>query len=478
MLLQQHSVAFRVLLLVAAAVVPVAYLLLPGLNPFIYLGFLAVAIVLLAVAFYCAPAFLALAVFISQFKSIPALQPVQSRVDLTVAVLSLVLLVIILQSFLMPARDLPILPGKFSGSGIPIAAFLVFAAVIALSYAYTSAPQSGGVELVRFLFIGGLLFIAPLYLIRSERDFRQFAASFVFLGVVQSFALFLRVQTVTSNQAQDIDVTKIGAGWLIGTALMFVIFFKFIESDSLRKAAMIVCLPILAAGLIASASRGAVFATGVAFVCTSLILRQSRKKLTLAGLGVLILLCAAVSLYFLRDMGNGKYRDKIDELVMLSHGKDTSGSAEKRLEFYRAAIDEFPQHPILGIGLGGWSTYYYGRDERAYPHDIFLEIAVEQGLVGLLAFGAFLVTIFLAIHGLRKMSGDYFIVLFGALVLTITAAGFSGNLDDDRILWLWSGMILAASRVVRARLAEYLYFQTQPQWKGIAGIARLQGARR
>jgi len=463
------------LLVAAAAIVPAAYLFFPGLNPFLYAGLLAVLVALLAVAFYCAPAFLALAVFISQFKSIPALQPVQARLDLTVSVLSIVLLVIILHSFVMPAQDAPTFGGRFTGSGKQIAAFLFFAAVIGASYVYSTAPQSGGTELARFFFIGGLLFFAPLYLIRSEKHFRQFAQAFIILGLMQSFALFLRVRSVGSSE--DVDVTKIGAGWLIGTAIMFVIFFKFIESDKARKLAMGLCLPILVAGLITSASRGAVFATGVAFVCTSLILRRSRNKLMLAGVGVLILLCAATSLYFLRDMGNGKYRGKVDELVMLSHGRDTSGSAEKRLEFYRAALREIPEHPILGIGLGSWSTYYYGRDERAYPHDLFLEVAVEQGLVGLLALGTFLVTVFLAIRTLRKLSGDYFIVLFSALVLTITAAGFSGNLDDDRILWLWSGMVLAVSHVVRARMAEYFYAQMSPQWESAPGPTRLQEAR-
>lgn len=474
-MMRQHSASFWVLLLIAAAVVPGLYLLFPGFNPFLYLGILALTIITLAAAVYCAPAFLALAVFISQFKAFPVLQPVQTRVDLTVAVLSIVLLIIILRSFLMPAGDLPFSTGRFAGSGKQLGAFLCFACVIALSYAYTSAPESGGIELVRFLFIGGLLFFAPLYLIRSEKHFRQFAASFVIMGLVLSCALFLRVRTVTSSE--DVDVTLIGAGWLIGTAIMFVIFYRFIESDSWRKLAMIVCLPILVAGLITSASRGAIFATAVAFTFTSLILRSSKNKLMLAGVGVLIVLCGAVSLYFLRNMGNGKYREKVDELVLLSHGKETSGSAGKRLEFYRSALREIPQHPILGLGLSGWSTYYYGKDERAYPHDLFLEVAVEQGVIGLLALGTFLVVLFVGVRDLRRLSGDYFIVLFSALVLTITAAAFSGNLDDDRILWLWSGMLLAVGSVVRSRFAEYLCLRVLPN-RNVPEVAGYQEARR
>ena len=348
--------------------------------------------------------------------------------------------------------------------------------MIAVSYLYTSAPESGLTELVRFLFIGGLLLLAPLYLIRSEKDFKQFAVAFLVLGVVQSAALFLRVQTVSSTP--DVDVTKIGAGWLIGTAIMFLIFYKFTDSQSFRKLVMIVCLPILVAGLITAASRGAVLATATAFILTSLALRQSRNKLALAGVGVLIVVCAAASLFLLGNMGNGKYKEKVEELALLSHGKDANGSAAQRLQFYQAALSEIPEHPILGLGLDGWSVYYYGRDAREYPHDIFLEIAVEQGLVGILAFGTFLIVLFLSIRDLRRLSGDYFIVLFSAVVLVLTAAMFSGNLDDDRSLWLWTGMILAVSNVVRSRIAEHMYAPAPPQWDGVPQISTWQGAHR
>jgi O-antigen ligase len=109
-------------------------------------------------------------------------------------------------------------------------------------------------------------------------------------------------------------------------------------------------------------------------------------------------------------------------------------------------------------------VYYFGKDERAYPHDLLLEITTEEGLVGLFAFSVFLIAIFRASRDLSDLTGPYFAVLSGLLLFTLIATAFSGDLDDDRILWIWSGMTLAVLHFARLQFAELVYRQHQTVW--------------
>ena len=196
------------ILLLAVALPAVAYFF-PQTNPLLLFTAVIAAFAWIAAAFYWPAAFLVLPVFAPQFKALPGLGSVQSRVDLTLLALCCAALAILLHSILGSQRDQNS-RGRFSGSAKQITAFFFFALVVAGSYLYTPAPEYGGVKLVRFLLIGGFFLLAPLYLIREEEDFRHFALTFVLFGLLQSFLLFVRVGHVATS-AEDTDVTRIRA---------------------------------------------------------------------------------------------------------------------------------------------------------------------------------------------------------------------------------------------------------------------------
>jgi O-antigen ligase len=134
-------------------------------------------------------------------------------------------------------------------------------------------------------------------------------------------------------------------------------------------------------------------------------------------------------------------------------GGTTTGSAGKRVDFYRATLNAIPNQPLLGTGIGSWSKFYYGSDQRNYPHDLLREIAFEEGLIGL---AAYLAVLGLAAISIVRMIGDsrsHFLVL-GLLVLyCVIVSLFSGDLDDNRVLWLWMGVALSVCRLVQVRMS-------------------------
>ena len=46
---------------------------------------------------------------------------------------------------------------------------------------------------------------------------------------------------------------------------------------------------------------------------------------------------------------------------------------------------------VFGLGSGGFSSLFIWRDWRWYPHNIFFEIIVELGLIGLSILSLFII---------------------------------------------------------------------------------------
>jgi O-antigen ligase len=133
-------------------------------------------------------------------------------------------------------------------------------------------------------------------------------------------------------------------------------------------------------------------------------------------------------------------------MIALSSGHQGSGSGAKRLDFYSRTMAAIPENLWLGQGIGSWSVFYYGRDTRDYPHNLLLETMFEEGVVGASLFLLFLGLLAIAIRRMLAATDSQYGVLAGLLVYCVSVSMFSGDLDDNRILWLWAGVILAVCR--------------------------------
>ena len=65
-------------------------------------------------------------------------------------------------------------------------------------------------------------------------------------------------------------------------------------------------------------------------------------------------------------------------------------SIESRIQLGASAVHALQQHPLFGLGLGGYSYKLYRVSPELYPHDIWLTFWVEIGLLGVVAFGIIL----------------------------------------------------------------------------------------
>lgn len=395
-------------------------------------------------------------IFIPQWKTLGALEGLQSRVDLTVValvVLSLVLLLQLVKGFPQGWSLRQIVGGE----GMGIGAFYLFALVVSASYLYTPAPNWGLTEVTRLWGIGGLLLVSPLILIKEENHFRQFAITFLCFATVRAAQVILFPEYGKGGKTEDIIKTDIGAAWLIGMAILILLYYELFEARWVRTLVKLVCLPLLAAGLVAATARGPIVALVLVFLAVPLVSPRKafRSEATSHRLVILILIVVGSWLSFSSLWwAQARFQQKTQEMVgILTGSTPGSGSAVERLNFYKIAIAEIPERPILGLGVGGWAVYYHGRDDREYPHNLFLLVAVEQGLLGIIALLAFLVTTSSALRRIIKATGQHFIVLFALVLFSLTVSMFSGDLDTNRLLWFWCGMTFTFSRLVRLSAA-------------------------
>ena len=352
-----------------------------------------------------------------------------------------------------------------------IASFGLLAAVTAISFLYSPAQTYGWDKLTRFLVISGILFFAPLVLVKKTEDVRHFTLAMLICATVLGIKLLYGINDAAlfdpsghPLSSENRDVTQIGAGQLVAMALLWLLFCPHY---SLRRAWLMISVPLLSAALIVSVARGPILFF-VAVLVPFLFLRRVRTPVTATKvwLPVLLfgLLAFAGSLYWLQrqEAAQEKFRTKKAEVEEVLRGSSTpTYTAGRRLTLYGWALQMFAEKPLMGWGLGGWSYYVFDRDTPSYPHNLILEIAAEEGVMGLAALGTLLLTVLLAMRRIWRKSPDLsFIVPVFAFSFLATLT--SGDINVNRPLWLWCGVIFALAGIANRRL-----FRSQTaDWKG------------
>jgi len=105
-----------------------------------------------------------------------------------------------------------------------------------------------------------------------------------------------------------------------------------------------------------------------------------------------------------------------------------------RIEALKISKELFFKHPVVGVGFGGFRGYNEFTEIVKYPHNIFIEIAVEEGVFGLLVLSLLLFVIFKSTY---QYSSYTFIFLLFSFFLTM----FSKELSNQGLLWIFLAFV-------------------------------------
>lgn len=216
-----------------------------------------------------------------------------------------------------------------------------------------------------------------------------------------------------------------GLAYVACTTLPFLYFLSG-QTTFTRVAALCVG-PLVLYGLFLTGSRSGLL--GLAAVCLGIVLK-SRHRLALLAV---ISFGAIVAFSFMSSDMQDRYLSAFG-----SGGGQNAATANERLEGTKAQIQVVYHRPLFGHGLGtsAEANYHFTTSGpyggRPLPaHNLYLEVAQELGLIGLVLFLIFMgitISSFMKLRGARQGVRD---------------AGMLGNLTDAMQVWLLMSVIFS-----------------------------------
>lgn len=300
-------------------------------------------------------------------------------------------------------------PFKLNHVEIAICFFILYC-ILVIPFSIHIQPA---ITFVRKLISVALLFFLTTHL--SELGPKTFKKHVLIVLLVSSClsALFSFYTTIIGENIfshfQDDTLVRIsGASDISPNDYAYMIFLPIaislrgiFKTIGKKRFLYICCCIILLLALVFTYSRSAIVALGISCFLTAIILG---KKIT--GTHITILLITfSVSLPLLPDA----FKDRMLTLISITESSVTEQelSLVRRANYYTVGLNIIKEHPFLGAGPGNFPALhaspsfqsipeFYG--SQRMPHNLYLQIVTETGLVGLVLF---LVPIFIIIKNLR-----------------------------------------------------------------------------
>jgi O-antigen ligase len=320
------------------------------------------------------------------------------------------------------------------------------AAVIASGLVAAAGPTVNAEALKNLVFLA-----IAAFCVRGSIDVGRvgvaLAVGSVILGIGAAYSVL--VHPTALFQLQELGPTDAAApraGGLFGEPNFFALSLaaalpfglRLITDAGWRRMLGILAAVAIPMGILASGSRAGLLVAGLAAVLWAWSSLRGAARLA-----VLLPFACALALVPL-----------FSAQVSDSAGREVGG----RYTENSIAIAMFADHPLLGVGPGQYPALYrdYARrigDDPRYerePHSLFLQIAAEQGLVGLLAFlaAALVVGGYARARQLWADPGGRAVLI---ALLTYLAGSIFLHGSDLRILFILVGLVFAAGAGERPR---------------------------
>ncbi|MFF8656526.1 O-antigen ligase family protein [Streptomyces huasconensis] len=288
------------------------------------------------------------------------------------------------------------------------AAVLLGLPVVGITVAACGAASAatGVAGAARYLQIFVLVPAAVLILIRDARHFRVIAWAFVALALWQG-ALGVRQNltgTGASYMGEDIravgtfgSTDVMGMATVVSYGIVCALALAFRPHAPRQRWTAAVCAALLTVPLALSFSRGAWIATAAA--CLGVLLLAGARR---AGRVLLAGGAAAVVLVAGLGVGSAMLQQRLSSITQVTGTPDQS--VTDRYTMWAASADMWRERPVTGVGLKGFPDHRdshaslalssgsdtagagsgFVRQPLLSPHNMYLLVLGEQGLLGLL----------------------------------------------------------------------------------------------
>lgn len=321
------------------------------------------------------------------------------------------------------------LSGRRAGAGFAAVALLWGAWLPGV--AISVASRSDDTKAMLLFTVTALCAFAPFYLVTNPLSEKLWVSGHVVVAAVFTVALLLfpseALNDVYADRLSLEGGNTISAARLVGAGVL-IAFLRALMAGRARS--RIVWWAVTVGGslvIAAIGSRGpfvALVAAGLATVLLSIVFTGRRLRVvtwSAVAIGGLLL--------FVFEQG-----DALGERFTLLLGQ---GGDEARRWLYRTALRSIEENPF-GIGWGGFgrlpSVSSVVGGGGAYPHNLFLEVFVEGGVV---AGVALIVFIGFTLVRIRRVSVDATgTAVFALAIYWLLAAQTSSDINANRMTWV------------------------------------------
>lgn len=339
----------------------------------------------------------------------------------------------------LAARSVSAIP---AGLVIP---FVLIGAALAIGLIGTPAPAYGGEKVLKYFTVTLTAAVAPFFVVRTRAELMQFLGAIAAGAVVIAAVTPVLKPTVIPGITFELDTEGrysfggqiMPARFLCTAALVLIVAPTFVRGRVRFLG------PLAAAGVMFVAlgfgARGPIVALVVALAGVVLLsgLRAPRQLV----LVLLAVVAAGMALPFVSLPGQSAGR-------LAEVASDPAGvlRGDTRAALYDEAVRLIREHPLTGIGTGGFSSYTLvlmpPKFTVEYPHNIFLELSTDVGVVPavvlLLPIAAGIAILLRRVRLTTDRAERHIAILvLGLFLLNLFATQFSGDINDNRTMWLF-----------------------------------------
>jgi O-antigen ligase len=366
----------------------------------------------------------------------------------------------ILQILFIPCLAFAIANGipKRTFPKITIAFVVVLTAVMTVGLLYTDNLEYGSTKV-----LGYVLLVLPgiIYLGLRVRNFAALQKISLIILATTSVMMVMGLRGIGDLQHGN-RLAVFGGGAIVyarlmGTGVLLLCTYALsLRRSGQRKAAALLLLTLTPGYLVAmyfAGSKGPLLALVVGFSVFAILNRFVRRLLVWGSLIGLVVVGASA-----RSRGFQEAVDLVtaSRIFIDPRAKLSYGSYGSRLDFWTYSGDLIAHSPLLGVGTGAWGSQRRLFETRIYPHNIFLEVACEYGLVMVTLLVGFLIWLtrrvrILVRAPLNPQHAIYASGLVACLGFWIATVQVSGDVIDNRNLWIFVVLVEIASRIAEGR---------------------------
>ncbi|MCF7859079.1 MAG: O-antigen ligase family protein [Candidatus Cloacimonetes bacterium] len=321
--------------------------------------------------------------------------------------------------------------------------FLAIYVFLIYTLSYSSDQEFGMMKLKKFILSTPFFIITFLVFKNQFKSISTIFRSAFIIGLCYLFFVITYPDYSYFPRLTTLHINPIWFSRFLGMIFIIGVFFIRWSKKIHFKLSYFTAILFMLFFMIRTGSRGPILSLAVSLLFVYIIdlFKQKRFNLKLFLMILSTIMIIAIMLYIASSFLPEDIKERL-----LSKGRDVQNSSLVRVLLAVDAINLFKSNLILGVGLGGFTKGVLGNFK--YPHNIFLELLSEMGIIGTIFFSSIFIYASFKFSRIIKKYGVYSkgyevgMLLLTIFIFTFINAQFSGSIDGNMYLWFSIGGVI------------------------------------